>query len=40
MGGTLAVTSEVGVGSRFVFTLPSAAAKASSVSIDSPPEQG
>jgi signal transduction histidine kinase len=40
MGGTLTVTSEVGVGSRFVFTLPSAAAKASPVSIDSPLEQG
>jgi signal transduction histidine kinase len=40
MGGTLTVTSEVGVGSRFVFTLPSASVEAGPVSIDSPLEQG
>jgi signal transduction histidine kinase len=40
MGGTLTVASEVGVGSRFVFTLPSAGAHVGPVSIDSPPEQG
>jgi signal transduction histidine kinase len=40
MGGTLTVTSQEGVGSRFVFTLPSASAAATPVSIDSPPEQG
>jgi signal transduction histidine kinase len=40
MGGTLTVTSEVGVGSRFVFTLPSASAHGSPDSIDSPPGQG
>jgi signal transduction histidine kinase len=40
MGGTLTVTSEIGVGSRFVFTLPSAVSKAGPSSIDSPPEPG
>jgi signal transduction histidine kinase len=40
MGGTLTVTSEVGVGSRFVFTLPSATVEARPVSIDSPLERG
>jgi signal transduction histidine kinase len=40
MGGTLTVTSEVGVGSRFVFTLPSAAPKEGQRSIDSLPEPG
>jgi signal transduction histidine kinase len=40
MGGTLTVTSQEGVGSRFVFTLPSASAAATPVSIDSPPEPG
>jgi signal transduction histidine kinase len=39
MGGTLTVTSEVGVGSRFVFTLPSASVEVLPVSIDSPKEQ-
>jgi signal transduction histidine kinase len=40
MGGTLTVTSEVGVGSRFVFTLPSASVEAAPASIDSHLEQG
>jgi signal transduction histidine kinase len=40
MGGTLTVTSEVGVGSRFVFTLPSAVPRAGQGSIDSLPERG
>jgi signal transduction histidine kinase len=40
MGGTLTVTSEVGVGSRFVFALPSATVEALPASIDSPLERG
>jgi signal transduction histidine kinase len=40
MGGTLAVTSEVGTGSRFVFTLPRYESHAGANSIDSPPVRG
>ena len=40
MGGTLTVTSEVGVGSRFVFTLPRVESEAALLSIDSPTDQG
>lgn len=40
MGGTLTVTSEVGVGSRFVFTLPRYEGPTGVNSIDSPTAQG
>ena len=40
MGGTLTVASEVGVGSRFVLTLPLLEDKAQPASIDSPSEGG
>jgi signal transduction histidine kinase len=36
MSGTLGVTSEVGVGSRFVFTLPRVGSDSTAASIDSP----
>jgi signal transduction histidine kinase len=40
MGGSLTVTSEEGVGSRFVLTLPRAEADSLPASIDSPPATG
>ena len=40
MGGTLTVASEVGVGSRFVLTLPLLEDEAQPASIDSPSEGG
>jgi signal transduction histidine kinase len=40
MGGSLTVTSEEGVGSRFVLTLPRAESEPLSVSIDSPADAG
>jgi signal transduction histidine kinase len=40
MGGTLTVTSEVGVGSRFVLTLPRVEQELEPTSIDSPSAQG
>jgi signal transduction histidine kinase len=40
MGGTITMSSEVGVGSRFVFTVPRYEAPAGANSIDSSPAQG